>query len=244
MKKISFELIKKIDFVLIFIFSILGIVTWVIIMISIFDPFRSRRSVSNEVAIVEDETKEEIREYIEFNEKIKDVFIFNIKSSKIKADGLYDDIPKVSLKSGPSFSAKSGNEGITNLIFIKDKNYEEYKLFESNIFIYRYRFAESSNRNNISCDKNIYAVVNEDTNNDKTLNTKDNVALYVSGYDGKNLIQISNSVYKVIIIDKNQLLFTEYDGTLLTFFLYDIDLNKKTKLRSIEQECPEKEIYL
>ncbi|UTC67076.1 MULTISPECIES: hypothetical protein [unclassified Treponema] len=244
MKKISFELIKKIDFVLIFIFSILGIITWVIVMIDIFDPFSSRHSVSNEVAIIEDETKEEIREYIEFNEKIKDVFIFNLKSSKIKADGLYDDIPKASLKSGANSSAKSRNEGITNLIFIKDKNYEEYKLFESNIFIYRYRFVEAANRNNISCDKNIYAVVNEDTNNDKTLNTKDNVALYVSDYDGKNLIKVSNSVYKVRLTDNNQLLFTEYDGTALTFFLYDIDLNKKIKLKSIEQAVLEKDIYL
>ena len=85
MKKISFELIKKIDFVLIFIFLILGIITWAIVMIDAFGPF-SRHTVSNEVAIVEDDTKEEIREYIEFNEKLKDVFIFNLKSSKIKAD--------------------------------------------------------------------------------------------------------------------------------------------------------------
>lgn len=61
MKKISFELIKKIDFVLIFIFLILGIITWAIIMINIFNPFSSSHTVSNAVTIVEDDTKEEIR---------------------------------------------------------------------------------------------------------------------------------------------------------------------------------------
>ena len=128
MKKISFELIKKIDFVLIFIFLILGIITWAIIMINIFNPFSGSHTVSNAVTIVEDDTKE------------------------------------------------------------------------------------------------------------------DNIALYISDYDGKNLIKISNSVYKVRITDNNQLLFTEYDGSLLTFFLYDINLNKKTKLKSAEQEAPEKYI--
>lgn len=241
MKKISFELIKKIDFVLIFIFLILGIITWAIVMIDAFGPF-SRRTVSNEVTIVEDDTKEEIREYIEFNEKLKDVFIFNLKSSKIKADGLYDDISASSFKSDSSFLGKSYNEGITNFIFIKDTSYEEYKLFDSNIFIYKYRFAEEKTGKDIYCDKNIYAVVNEDTNDDKTLNSEDNIALYISDYDGKNLIKISNSVYKARITDNNQLLFTEYDGRLLTFFLYDLNLNKKTKLKSAEQEAPEKYI--
>ena len=226
MKKISFELIKKIDFVLIFIFLILGIITWAIVMIDAFGPF-SRHTVSNEVTIVEDDTKEEIREYIEFNEKLKDVFIFNLKSSKIKADGLYDDISDLSFKSGSSFLGTS---------------YEEYKLFDSNIFIYKYRFAEEKTGKDIYCDKNIYAVVNEDTNDDKTLNSEDNIALYISDYDGKNLIKISNSVYKARITDNNQLLFTEYDGNLLTFFLYDLNLNKKTKLKSAEQEAPEKHI--
>lgn len=242
MKKISFELIKKIDFVLIFIFLILGIITWAIIMINIFNPFSGSHTVSNAVTIVEDDTKEEIREYIEFNKKLKDVFIFNLKSSKIKADGLYDDISASSLKSSLSFSGKTHNEGITNFIFIKDISYEESKLFDSNIFIYKYKFAEEKTGKDIYCDKNIYAVVNEDTNNDKTLNSEDNIALYISDYDGKNLIKISNSVYKVRITDNNQLLFTEYDGSLLTFFLYDINLNKKTKLKSAEQEAPEKHI--
>ena len=106
MKKISFELIKKIDFVLIFIFLILGIITWGIVMINIFNPFSGSRTVSNAVTIVEDDTKEEIREYIEFNEKLKDVFIFNLKSSKIKADGLYDDISASSFKSETGFLEK------------------------------------------------------------------------------------------------------------------------------------------
>lgn len=242
MKKILFELIKKIDFVLIFIFLILGIITWAIVMINIFNPFSGGHTVSNAVTIVEDDTKEEIREYIEFNKKLKDVFIFNLKSSKIKADGLYDDISASSLKSSLSFSGKTHNEGITNFIFIKDISYEESKLFDSNIFIYKYKFAEEKTGKDIYCDKNIYAVVNEDTNNDKTLNSEDNIALYISDYDGKNLIKLSNSVYKVRITDNNQLLFTEYDGSLLTFFLYDINLNKKTKLKSAEQEAPEKYI--
>ncbi|AIN93634.1 hypothetical protein [Treponema putidum] len=241
MKKISFELIKKIDFVLIFIFLILGIVTWAIVMIDAFNPF-GRHTVSNGVTIVADDPKEEIREYIEFNKKIKDVFIFNLKSSKIKADGLYDNIPEAAFKSGTSFSKKSHNEGITNLIFINDTSYEEYKLFDSNIFIYRYKFSEEKTGNNIYCDKNIYAVVNEDTNNDNTLNSEDNIALYISDYNGKNLIKLSNSIYKVRITDNNQLLFTEYDGSVLTFFSYDINLNKKTKLKSAEQETPEKYI--
>ena len=68
---------------------------------------------------------------------------------------------------------------------------------------------------------NIYAVIKEDTNRDKQLDSKDKIALYVSNYDGKNLKEISSSVYYLDCIDKNTFLFAEYEDGKVTFYEYD-----------------------
>ena len=84
----------------------------------------------------------------------------HINYLKIKADGLYDDISASSFKSGSSFLEKSYNEGITNFIFIKDISYEESKLFDSNIFIYKYHYiAELSTK---GYKKNYFTTNNKD----------------------------------------------------------------------------------
>lgn len=75
-------------------------------------------------------------------------------------------------------------------------------------------------------------IFKEDTNNDKILDGKDDIALYISDYDGKNLNEISASIDTFAFIDKNQFLFTEYNGTDSTYYAYDCAERKKYMIKS------------
>ncbi|MBQ3618011.1 MAG: hypothetical protein II939_07580, partial [Bacteroidales bacterium] len=94
------------------------------------------------------------------------------------------------------------------------------------------------------CDYNIYAVVNQDTNNDKLLNGMDNVSLYVSDYDGNGLEQVSQSINSFNFTGGNSFVFSEYDGKTETFYRYDRTTHKKIQLTSVEQQVDEKNIGL
>ena len=231
MKKIDFEFIKKADFVLVFILAVLGIILLCVTILQEIIPYHGSRQ-NNRIAVVDDE-KIEIKEYIEFDLKIRDAYIFTVKSSGIRVE-VYE-AEKMN-KSSAYFDAlgKGGNEdGITNFLFVKTGGDAEYTLFPRNTFIYKYRLAaEDTSGYRYPCDCNVYAVVKEDTNNDKILDGKDDIALYISDYDGKNLNEISASIDTFAFIDKNQFLFTEYNGTDSTYYAYDCAERKKYTIKS------------
>ncbi|MFC2603568.1 MAG: hypothetical protein ACFNX0_06670, partial [Treponema sp.] len=156
-------------------------------------------------------------------------------------------IPESKSFSGLGFSnavGKSGDsDGITNFIFVKSDGQEELKLFPSNVFIYKYEFSRDSEElYAYSHECNIYAVIKGDTNNDKVLSSEDDISLYVSDYNGKNLKEISPSIMSVLLIDKNELLFTEYAEEKLSYFVYDCAKHTKTLLKTAVQEMNHKEI--
>ena len=68
--------------------------------------------------------------------------------------------------------------------------------------------------------------------------------MYVSNYDGKNLKEISSSVYYLDCIDKNTFLFAEYKDGKVTFYEYDGNFEKVTLIKTIQQELSEKRIIL
>jgi len=245
MKKKIFEFIKKADFVLVFIFMFLGIIVLTVLLINDLLPFH--RTSPHQITVVED-VHVEIKEHLEFERKIKDTYIFSVKSSAIKADELYGT--EKSDWSGNGFSnvlgRSFGGDGITNLIFVKNNGREEYKLFPVNVFIYKYCLAEDEEdqppRYPHEC--NVYAVVKNDTTNDKILNSEDDIALYVSDYDGTNVKEVSSSIITFRFLGGEEILFSEYDGAVQSYFVYDCKTNVKTLIKSVKQEIIEKEIAL
>lgn len=246
MKKLSFEFIKKADFLLVFLLSILGIVFLIGLALNEFMAYRRSRKTP-QITVVEDDDAGKIKEYVEFSAKNDDFYIFAVKSSAIKAEDIY--IPESKSFSGLGFSnavGKSGDsDGITNFIFVKSDGQDELKLFPSNVFIYKYEFSRDSEElYAYSHECNIYAVIKGDTNNDKVLSSEDDISLYVSDYNGKNLKEISPSIMSVLLIDKNELLFTEYAEEKLSYFVYDCAKHTKTLLKTAVQEMNHKEIRL
>ena len=174
MKKINFELIRKIDYILVFVAAMVAIVSLIITLIAfIIDNFNRNRYEIDEMPVVES-PETEIKQYIDFEEKIDDVFIFSVKSSGIRADEIIGSGDN--MKESSSFSNSAGRyysgDGIVNLLFVKGENNEK-KLFDSNVFIYKY-ILKNTNEYTTTC-RNVYAVVTKDTDNDKILSSRDNI---------------------------------------------------------------------
>ena len=111
-------------------------------------------------------------------------------------------------------------------------------MFPSNVFIYKYQFVQDAEyvdyRFHHDC--NVYAVVKSDTNRDKLLNSSDDISIYVSEYDGTHLEEVSPSVISFKFIADNEFLFTEYDGAMLLYFVYDCKSGTKELIKSVEQD--------
>ncbi len=243
MKKLNFELIRKIDYILVFVAAMVAIVSFLVFLITlIIDNFNRNRYEIDEMPVVES-SEEKIEQYIHFEEKIDDVFIFSVKSSGIRADEIIGSGDN--MKQSSSFSNSAGRyysgDGIVNLLFVKDENNEK-KLFDSNVFIYKY-ILKNTNEYTTTC-RNVYAVVTKDTNNDKTLSSSDNISLFISEYDGSQLTEISKSITSFRIVDKNQFLYTEYDGKKLSYYSFDAEKKEKKLIKTVEQEIDEKWIFM
>ena len=111
MRKKTFEFIKKADFVLVFVFVLLGIIALGLALINHLLPFHRTRV--QQIAVVED-VHVEINEHLEFERKIKDVYIFSVKSSAIKADEAYGT--EKSKWSGNGFSNVLGREVLVEMV--------------------------------------------------------------------------------------------------------------------------------
>ena len=202
----------------------------------------------NEMVIIED-PEVEIKEYVNFNTKLNDVYIFDVKSSGIRADEGYEDSANslgIVGKGYNNTSFYSASDGITNFIFVKDGTDNELKLFSSNVFIYKYQFQRLDERYSSGSNHtlNVYAVIKNDTNKDKVLNSRDNISLYVSNYDGTELTEISSSIIEFKFIDKNQFMFTEHDGKTLSYYAYNTATKNKKLIKSVEQEISQKSIMM
>ena len=256
MKKFNFEIIKKIDYVLVLVIALVGIVTFLVEKISSIPRHKSETPHISIVDSDEDSSPEETKESVDFLKKIDDVYVFEVSTKAIKSDELgvsgYSDM-EFSNSIGQSYRASSSQ--IVNFIFVKDE--KEYSLFPSKAYIYKYELKNSNRDYDVLAvyedfapayssghDFNVYAVVEEDSNGDKKLDSKDNISLYISDYDGKNIQKISSSIYYYENLGKNKFLFTEYKDGKICFYEFDWETKKVAQIKTLEQEITEKRINL
>ena len=238
----SFEKIKKIDYILVLVCGLLGSVVLIFVIaniISCLNWFHHEPQVD-----IVDTVKNpsiEIKENIDFFTKIKDCYVFSVKSNAISSDEIGNSQVTADVFSESKSMSKS--ENVINYIFVKEK--EEHKLFPHNVFVYRSKFMneEETYRKNI-CDYNIYAVIMNDTDQNKTLNIDDDIALYVSDYDGTGLKKISDAIMSVELVDENLLLFSQQENEDIVYYAFDCKSGVKTFIKSIAQKSERKDIQL
>ena len=255
MKKINFEIIKKIDSILVLIIASAVILMFSVETIKKYIPQKKSRAAQIKIVDSDNEKEvEEIKETIDFYKKIDDVYVFSVSTSAIKAGELSESSAvnsQISNVIGQSFGYSSSQH--VNFLFVK--NGETTSLFSSKVFIYKHQLKNSDDLvpegvasfnpyESTVHDFNIYAVIKNDTNNDKLLDSKDNISLYVSDYDGNNLKEISSSIYYIECTGKNIFIFSEYVDGKVSFYEYDGNSKKVALIKTFEKELTEKRINL
>lgn len=244
MKKLNFEFIKKADYILVFLCAIVGLLFFLAsITFIVVDSFSSS-SHNQSVTIIEsndqneelsDDSKEEeseVKETIEFNSMIKDVYVFTVSDPK----------KIIRMKRSRLSSYDEEDYAIrTNFLFISDHK-EEYKLFPTNSqYIYDFDLNHNGEAHiKDSIPYNLYAVIKKDTNNDKQLNDDDDISFFISDYNGKNLMEISSSIMGIEAIKHNQILFSEFHDNELKYYAFDCIKREKKLIKSVKQEVKHK----
>ena len=123
-----------------------------------------------------------------FKKQIKDVYVFELRAGAV----IHERNAEIAHFSGGYSDKNSANE-VVNLIFVKQGQASEL-LFESNRLILDFDSMRSANvgryNSTYSLSRNLYSVVQSDSNNDGLLNDKDSHDLYVSDYDGSHLTMV------------------------------------------------------
>lgn len=245
MGKLNFEFIRKINHVLIFLGACAGIVfICVLVGCAIFDAISSSSSRDESAVFVKTDAadvaspsdveaennaeneggvkEEEEKEYIEFNRMLKDVYVFDVLDSSLC-------VKKDVTRSRYSRSTEARNKSVhANFLFV-NSNKEEHKLFPTNSqYIIKHSFRDSCA---------IYVVIKHDTNGDKVLDFSDDASLYVSDYDGKNLMEMSSSVFDSKPIGKGLILITEFHDDELKFYVLDCVKREKNLIKSVKQKA-------
>ena len=240
--KIDIEFIKKADYILIFLCALAVLIMLSIVLIhELVNTGHKEVAVSNNINDEgEDENEEgkegqkkEEKEHIEFYRPWDDGYLFKVKN--------YDlPLESSSFSKRSSYSEENPEYGLCNFLFINSKK-EEYKLFPSNSqYIYRYNFIYDK-EDSLRC--NLYAVIKSDTDNDKKLTTSDDVSLYISDADGKNLTEISSNIQSLECF-WDKIIFTEYHDKELKYFAFDCKKRKKDFIKSAKQNKTDKQIFL
>lgn len=241
MKKINFETIKKIDYILVFLAGIIAAIFLLVFLVSeIVDSIPRRHNPPNIQIVDKDDPAAkdvEFEELVDFYEKLKDVYVFSVKTRAIKADELESDESMLKGAFANSLQYSANDDGLINFIFVKDG--KESKLFSFKGYIYKSCLATKD-----KCDFNIYAVIKEDSDSDKKLTSKDRISLYVSDYDGTKLEEVSPEIYNFCFVEKNMFIFTERQDNILSFYEYDGNSRTKKFIKKVEQKEGEKSIEM
>ena len=181
------------------------------------------------VQIIEvDETKEKLKvEYAKtFLAKKDDLFIFGVRSKAIVNDN--SESKKVmSLFDGGSYSSTK----LINLIFIEGES--KRMLLDKEKLIHDYTL-EASHNKNISLDrydnqsqfrvsKNIFLIVENDSNKDGFLSYKDDANLYISSANGTNLNKISERVMSYELVDEELVLYKTKTDEEVRFYTLNLE---------------------
>jgi hypothetical protein len=163
-----------------------------------------------------------------FLQYIKDIYIIQLKSSGVPNSSKHESTLAFS-------SLGYATDGVTiNLIFTK-KNGQSHKLFPKDVYIRSTLLAKEGGKvqhDSKRLDRNIYAVIVNDTNGDARLNSEDKEDLFVSDYDGKNLSLVFKDIENYLHIADNQLLITRVVKGEKEFFTYDVVSEELTLLET------------
>lgn len=199
------------------------------------DPY-DRPKVSLADPLAEDEIDIELEQGLNLVEILNGVYIFSVENETIDLSKNRESgsVAEYRLPEYGHYSDKT-----VNYIFTNVGGYKKV-LLEKDALVLKFlpaNFGEYKGKPHF--DKNVYHVVESDSNNDGFLTGDDSKSLYLSDFDGQNLSLIIRDVVETYIIDENTIVIvTKFDGKK-AFFNYSVKDSKlyqfdvSTKLTSL-----------
>ena len=143
-----------------------------------------------------------------FQDKIKDVYVF-----KVTADTSSNskDNNKKGKRSSSSYSRGYNNSKIVNILFVKEQG-ESHKLLDENRLILATTYTQDekdNTRGHFILDKNLYTIVETDSNQDGFLTAEDKKNLYISDYNGQNMHLIMNDITNFSLVGEDEILIAK-----------------------------------
>lgn len=234
MKKSFFDIIKKIDLFIILFLGLIGIACFSYIIYTTANIYAFDRAHRRALPVVDSSSSEVAQKTtLSYLTKIKDTYIFMLKAAGV-SPSTQENI--TSSMSNSSYNKTSNTEEAVNFLFITPQEKSENLLFNTNTFIYKYTIGTENYRSDKQdrFDKNLYLVIENDTNKDGKLNSDDAAALYISSYNGSNLKCLSTNLLSYSR-KYDYITFAEYGEEIVNFYSYNTANDTKILLKSVKQ---------
>lgn len=124
-----------------------------------------------------------------------------------------------------SYSKSNGNR-VVNILFHNIETSKSKLLLPKDSLITNYILSDQ--KTIFSLSRNIYLIVTKDTNDDNYFTADDSKDLYVSDYDGSNLLKLAEDINSFRVIQDNELVF--YTVSKPNMHYYYNTNNKEVKL--------------
>ncbi|MDK1286821.1 hypothetical protein [Pseudoalteromonas umbrosa] len=222
----ALNFIKKSNHVLFFLAVTLFIV---VISIEFISDFFDHRYEPPKIALVDNsDTQEQIKQtqYTkEYSTKLRDVYIFELISKEIDITQHHNsEIYSMFTGSKVSHDLYNGHflsRNAVNLMFVRENSKPHMLLRKDGLLLEFSKARFSSSEENHLLNKNIYRIINEDTNRNGYLDHEDSAKLFTSTFDGKDLSLILEDVGSFRTIENNKLLISQ-EGQSPQFYTFDL----------------------
>jgi hypothetical protein len=232
--KISIEKIRNINTVIVFMLLLIGIV-YSIVQGVLFIINSFPHNSSQEIQIIPSESKTTITQETRYNTLLRDVFVFSVESNSVR------EVANDKFEKSVASNNRSSNNEIVNFQFISEKQKQEQQLLPNNSLIISYQFINDEKLNGFLLSKNVYAIAEKDSDNNKKLSSDDVIDLYVSDYNGKNLKIIGQNIYGYQVVKNNTVLFTEVMDNKQIIKIYSTENNDVQEIKRINSKPDNKD---
>ncbi|MDH5433178.1 MAG: hypothetical protein OEY19_04475 [Gammaproteobacteria bacterium] len=173
-----------------------------------------------------------------YHSMLKDVYIFQIKSDAINLSNKHQMKGRGTTAEMRPSSNDYLDSQVVNMLFVKENGHKRMLLETDALitFVVKAQFDVGNqtgylgDNNGYKFESNRYSIVSSDTDKDGFLSNEDERDLYLSDYDGANLIKVMENVSNYRVIRDNTLLITQTKDKKDEFYIYSINDEKPKKL--------------
>ncbi len=177
-----------------------------------------------------DPATENIIRDVQFRSTTKGVLVFDILTNVVD---MGDNNTK--MKMGYFSGSDEPRLHRVNMLFVPPEG-PSYRLMKNDVYIKRTSLYDNSNKeHSTNISKNIYWLIPKDSNGDGFLSGNDDAELYVSDYDGKNMLRILSGVNDYKLISDDMLIIESFNESAKVFHSYNVASGRLSRIKVNEK---------